>query len=400
MLNNKICVLGAWLLSVSSSTLAGLPGGISGAWFNPEQSGHGLNIEVLTPDRAIAIWHVFDTSGAPLTLYIDGRVEGRHLSGIVYAPSGMPFGSFDPTQLVLPQWGSAEIDMVDCNSGSLRWIANDSEFGNGEMPLVRLTRAAGSECRLPPANALRPGLYHGNMQASGIRAATQSDGIVDLEGQLWALERYDQGGQELAIAGPGWSGLLPVRVLKAQPIAVNGELVSVHSAMHSANAFWDASVVQIDSTDGQWRTGGAVASGEFTAPAHTLYSNAQSWSEGPRAGSGLFAPVSLDDLSGSFDVLLGGQLTDIAAVLQVANDGTLCLELPARGEACAFAGQLGAAEGEHGLLDFALTDRLNSAVRGYRGRGWLAQTSLGFELVLVGDNGTQGLALIGRPRRQ
>lgn len=106
-------------LAFTHSATAGLPGSMSGTWYNPAQSGHGLSLDVLAADRAVAIWHVFDADGQPVTLYIDGHLDGRLLTGPAYAPVGMRFGSFDPAELQLPVWGQVAIDFSSCDQAQL-----------------------------------------------------------------------------------------------------------------------------------------------------------------------------------------------------------------------------------------------------------------------------------------
>lgn len=52
-------------------------------------------------------------------------------------------------------------------------------------------------------------------------------------------------------------------------------------------------------------------------------------------------------------------------------------------------------EGAIGLIDFDLKNLRNPALSDFRGRGWLQDTSTGRQLILIGDNGTTGLLLIG-----
>ena len=68
------------------------------------------------------------------------------------------------------------------------------------------------------------------------------------------------------------------------------------------------------------------------------------------------------------------------------------------GPDCDFSGRLELGDGALGIVDFELVDHTRRHLLPNRGRGWVAQTAAGRELVLVGDNGSTGLGLIARPR--
>ena len=37
----------------------------SALWYNPEQSGHGINVYLLENNRILVFWYVFDDAGKP-----------------------------------------------------------------------------------------------------------------------------------------------------------------------------------------------------------------------------------------------------------------------------------------------------------------------------------------------
>ncbi|HSH28167.1 MAG TPA: hypothetical protein VK972_10455, partial [Wenzhouxiangella sp.] len=129
---------------------AALPGGISGHWYNPDQSGHGITLLLIQPDFAQAVWHVYDTDGDPLTLVIEGNVSGHQIEGTAYAPRGMHFGEFDPADMEVPVWGEVAINFSSCQRAELSWDATDPAYGEGSTPLHRLAGVVGADCVLPP----------------------------------------------------------------------------------------------------------------------------------------------------------------------------------------------------------------------------------------------------------
>jgi hypothetical protein len=60
----------------------------SGAWYNHDQAGHGLSIQVLDDERTIAFWFTYTPYGFPMFLVInginDGQVELERLSYVAW----------------------------------------------------------------------------------------------------------------------------------------------------------------------------------------------------------------------------------------------------------------------------------------------------------------------------
>jgi hypothetical protein len=121
----------------------------TGAWFDPEQSGHGLMLEVLDDHRLLAYWFAFDPNGAPTWFGGVGRIEND--LAIVEADTGANgawIPNFDPATYHLLQWGTLMFQFTDCDHGRVDFTGNFSmsAFGYGEMSLTRLTHPAGLAC--------------------------------------------------------------------------------------------------------------------------------------------------------------------------------------------------------------------------------------------------------------
>jgi len=185
-------------LHAAAPAQGALPGGISGHWYNSEQSGHGITLTLVDPSFAVMVWHVFDTEGNPMTLYIEGDVSGRRVDGTAYAPGGMRFGLFDPDEYEAPVWGEVTLEFDSCASAELSWDAEDPAFGSGSMPFERLAYTHGIDCSLPPPNELPAGLYTGRTESDeGIDQDFEA--MIDLEGRLWGMDRGNH-----PIPGPMW----------------------------------------------------------------------------------------------------------------------------------------------------------------------------------------------------
>jgi len=121
--------------------------GVTGAWFDPAQSGHGLFIEVLPANRFLAAWFTFDPEGAPTWFLGVGTYSGNTADiGQVNQPGGGRWiPNFDPSRIVLNAWGTLKFTFTDCNRARVEFTS-PGKFGSGSMELTRLTLPAGLTC--------------------------------------------------------------------------------------------------------------------------------------------------------------------------------------------------------------------------------------------------------------
>jgi hypothetical protein len=132
-----------------ASDPVGLRGDISGSWYNPAQSGHGLMIELFAPGKAALTWFTFDPNGTPMWLVgvADIGADGGSLKATVSRVSGGRFPpQFDPTAVQTTPWGVLEVDFTGCADGTLSWTPTASGFTAGTMPLRQLTGIDGLRC--------------------------------------------------------------------------------------------------------------------------------------------------------------------------------------------------------------------------------------------------------------
>lgn len=122
---------------------------VSASWYNPEQSGHGLSVEVLDSGRAVVYWYTFDQTGAPLWIVGTGSVQGTRIETDAITVAGGFFPpAFDASLVKRNQWGtlSLNVDPDDCNKATLSWASQS--MGNGDMPMTRLSNLSGLSCTL------------------------------------------------------------------------------------------------------------------------------------------------------------------------------------------------------------------------------------------------------------
>ena len=125
-------------------------GGISGYWYDPDQSGQGFQVEVLENGDAVVTWYTFSDSGEQLWLIGSGSVDGDTVQVDFVAPSGGLFPpNFDPATIQLTAWGSATFQFAACSEGSVSWDPVSDATAAGSMPLARLTQPGGLVCDNP-----------------------------------------------------------------------------------------------------------------------------------------------------------------------------------------------------------------------------------------------------------
>jgi len=142
------------LLSASAAAMEIKPSH-SGSWYNPDQPGHGLSVEVINAETLVIYWNTYHPDGTPMWLMSVAEIEGDTAVGEAFHYSGMPFGLFDPFQLTEQSWGVLSLTFVDCNSARFGYDSpldhNGVPYGAGEIDLVRLTSIDGLNClSLPP----------------------------------------------------------------------------------------------------------------------------------------------------------------------------------------------------------------------------------------------------------
>lgn len=132
---------------IPGSDPVGLRGDFSGIWFNPAQSGHGLQIDVIDRGRATVAWYTFDPDGRPLWLYGLGELDALAIRAELFSVSGGRFPpQFDPAAIALVPWGTVDLQFSSCDNGTLSWTPTAAGYSAGSMPLARLTSLQGARC--------------------------------------------------------------------------------------------------------------------------------------------------------------------------------------------------------------------------------------------------------------
>ena len=121
--------------------------GLTGTWFNPAQSGHGVMVQVLPDQRFLAAWLTFDPLGAPAWFLGVGSYSGNTatLNQVEQPGGGRWMPNFDARQVVRHPWGTLVFTFTDCSHGRVAFNSV-AGFGSGTMELTRLTLLEGVSC--------------------------------------------------------------------------------------------------------------------------------------------------------------------------------------------------------------------------------------------------------------
>ncbi|MBT8052549.1 MAG: hypothetical protein KJN69_01510 [Gammaproteobacteria bacterium] len=131
-----------FILLASSAFPLDISRHVSGSWFNPDQSGHGLSVEVLSDTRTLFYWYVYTPDGKPTFLVADGANSGDTVSATVYHQTGMVWGEFNPSAVDRTVWGTASLKLNSAKELILSYESthDDSSIpnGSGEIQMVKL----------------------------------------------------------------------------------------------------------------------------------------------------------------------------------------------------------------------------------------------------------------------
>jgi hypothetical protein len=123
---------------------------LSGAWYDPDRNGEGFVVEVLEDGRGLVYWFTYqpDDSRHQAWMMGDGEFDGQTLViDNLLQPTGGRWGeNFDPDGIVKKHWGSLILEFFDDYTGHIHWESTMPEYGSGDHPVERLSKAKLAEC--------------------------------------------------------------------------------------------------------------------------------------------------------------------------------------------------------------------------------------------------------------
>jgi len=170
-------------VQVTSETLGDpfvIEAGTSSAWYDPDRSGEGFMLEILSDNRAVMYWFTYDSEGGQDWYIAAGEIRGnRILFPELMVVSGGEFGpGFDPDNVTRTTVGSASFIWSSCESGTMQWLIDQDggERRQGRMNLSRLSQLMGLSCGLPAP--LPPERPEGQLSGSWYDPAHSGEGYV------------------------------------------------------------------------------------------------------------------------------------------------------------------------------------------------------------------------------
>ena len=159
-------------VGVSGMAVPNLNGDFSGQWFNPDQSGHGLVIDVTKPDAnnqrlLVLTWFVY-LNGKPTWVQGVGMPHAGSGSAAntvivqldqvgIFKGAAFPLGAAHASANL---WGGITLTFTDANTGTLSWKSTYPGFGSGSMPIKHFL-AVGLPVQDAPAAQVKS-CYSGN----------------------------------------------------------------------------------------------------------------------------------------------------------------------------------------------------------------------------------------------
>jgi|GEM_PF-4596908 len=124
---------------------------MTGSWFDGNNSGQGINVEVLSGNRFLLYWYAYD-QGEPLWLTGVGTYSGDTATiETLETFRGSNFGvNHDQSLVERSTFGSLTVTFSYCNNGTMTYNSV-SGLGSGTINLNRLTEIPDLPCANPPA---------------------------------------------------------------------------------------------------------------------------------------------------------------------------------------------------------------------------------------------------------
>jgi hypothetical protein len=109
------------------SPAASPTGQFTDLWWNPDESGWGLNIVQHPTQMIFAVWYTYGSDRKPAWYFLPSGswTSANVYSGTLYSSSGPPFsGAFDPRLVNVAPVGTATLSFVDDNHGTFSYSVN------------------------------------------------------------------------------------------------------------------------------------------------------------------------------------------------------------------------------------------------------------------------------------
>lgn len=123
----------------------------SGAWFNPAQSGHGFEFEILPGANPLLVvdWFTYSPQGAPVWLAGVGAITGNTAQVPLQIRDGVGAQfppNYDSSSVAIHDWGAATFTFTDSTHAVFSWNSPLAGYGSGTQPLQPIFRMDRRTC--------------------------------------------------------------------------------------------------------------------------------------------------------------------------------------------------------------------------------------------------------------
>jgi hypothetical protein len=324
--------VGVALAGVSATPWAATPTigpGFSGAWYDPQQSGHGLFLEVLPGDRLLAWWFTFTPDGTQQSWFGGvGTISGNTATVQVdLTRGGQWIPNFDATRIVNVPWGTLTFTFSDCNNGRVDFTSTYPGYGSNHMTLARLTQPWGLTCGDTAGSSA--------MAAKGMWTGTTSLGesvrtIILDDGTYYIVYSSPGGGRDAGVlqgSASAAGGQLTSSDGMDFPIAIGAETLGSATPVTLGGTYVANGTLQLTVVEG-------TVTRTLTATYDASYDQ----------------PASLAAVAGSYSGYTGHAGGALNATFAVDSGG----RLTGKNSACSFAGTL-TPHGSVNVFDFTVS---------------------------------------------
>ncbi len=120
--------------------------GLTGSWFDPDSSGRGFNLQMVTEDRFLIFFYGYLDSGERLWLigdYTGPIALNTDIQVNMLEANGGSFGDFDPDGVSVTDWGTLQLNFRDCDNGQASLVGAP---GMEALSLVKLASVSALSC--------------------------------------------------------------------------------------------------------------------------------------------------------------------------------------------------------------------------------------------------------------
>jgi hypothetical protein len=146
-LNHYILRCGDYCPSIQHPVVFGgsIDATFTGSWYDPDQNGQGLFVEILPDHRVTAYWFTFDPAGMQQAWFAGAGIYTGNVA--TFASVAMPTGGrwipdFEAAKVVDKAWGTMTLTFDGYDRGKVEF-KSVLGYGTGSMNLQRLTQPAG-----------------------------------------------------------------------------------------------------------------------------------------------------------------------------------------------------------------------------------------------------------------